>query len=400
MRRQTIAVVGGGASGIAAAIGAGRKGAAVIICEKMPALGRKILASGNGRCNLLNEKLDESFYNGPSHKLLKNVFSRFNKESLVDFFKGLGLELHSEQGRIFPVTNQSASVLTLLEIELRRLSVQVQLNFAVTHISPSKSAFILGTKSGKKISAKSVILTGGGKTYPALGSDGSAFALAASLGHRIITPVPDAVPVIVKDPLCHALQGQKICARVRSVIDGKVFNETVGDLLFTKYGLSGTAILDISEEISIAVNRDNKKDAVVCVDMTPFMSERRLTEELANRIGKGFMEDELLAGILPNKFALALKGLLIKKDPALIAASLKDRSFKVSGTRGWNEADFTAGGVDLKEVDELSLESRMKKGLYFAGEVLDVNGKRGGYNLAWAWASGLMAGEEAAGCVE
>jgi len=400
MRRPTIAVVGGGASGIAAAIGAGRKGASVIICERLPALGKKILVSGNGRCNLLNEKLDESFYNPPSHKLLRNVFSKFNKESLIEFFKGLGLELRSEEGRIFPVTNQSASVLTLLEIELRRLSVQVQLNSAVTHISPSKSAFSLATKSGKRISAKSVILAGGGKTYPALGSDGSAFALAASLGHRIITPVPAAVPVIVKDPLCHALQGQKIYARTKSVIDGKVVRETVGDLLFTKYGLSGTAILDISEEISIAVNRDNKKDATVCVDMTPFMSEKRLTEELTKRIDKGFMPGELLAGILPNRFAPALKGLLMKKDPALIAASLKERSFKVFGTRGWNEADFTAGGVDLKEVNELNLESRLKKGLYFAGEVLDVNGKRGGYNLAWAWASGLVAGEEAAKCVE
>lgn len=396
MRVFSLAVVGGGAAGITAAINAARKGASVIICEKMPCPGKKILASGNGRCNLLNDRLDESFYNRSAAALVKTVFDRFGKNDIIDFFKDLGLEIYSEEGRIFPATNQSASVLKLLEIELKYLSVSIELDFEVTKIAYLNDLFILVSNDGKRVAARSIVLSGGGKTYPALGTDGGAYRLAAHFGHRVVEPVPAVVPIVVKDPLCHLLQGQRIFAGANSVIDDRLAGVSAGDLLFTKYGLSGTAILDISEEISIAINRDNKKDVTVSVDMVPFMSEDRLSKELKRRVRKTFAARELLFGILPNKFGSALGEGLAAGDTEKLASDLKRRRFKVSGTRGWNEADVTAGGIDIRDVDERTLESKLKKGLYFAGEILDVNGRRGGYNLAWAWASGSVAGREAA----
>jgi predicted Rossmann fold flavoprotein len=396
MRDYAVCVIGAGASGITSAISARRKGASVIICERMSRLGKKILASGNGRCNLLNERLDESNYNLSSRHLVKSIFNRFGKEGIIKFFKGLGLATFSdENNRIFPVTNQSASVLKVLEMELERLSIPIELNYEVVDISRSANRFTVMAKSNKAISCDSVIVAGGGKSYPALGSDGNAYKLATVFGHKLIAPVPAAVPIVIKSPLCHILQGQKIFAKATAIIGGKVMREATGDLLFTKYGLSGTAILDVSEEISIAMNRNDRKDVVAGIDIAPFMKEEHLKNEIRCRINRKFSTDELLVGILPNKFAQAIKGMLETRDAQKISSGLKDMRLKVAGTHGWNEAEFTAGGINTAEVKEDTLESKLQKGLYLAGEILDVNGRRGGYNLAWAWASGFIAGENA-----
>lgn len=385
-------VIGGGASGIVAAISAKRKGRSVLICEKMPSLGKKILASGNGRCNLLNEKLDESYYNEAGQRLVDAVFAKRGKEDIKNFFRELGLVLYADGDRVFPITNRSASVLRVLEIELKRLSIPVKLDFEISRISSRADGFTVGSKTNQTVECRALILAAGGKTYPALGSDGSGYGFAEQFGHRIIKPVPSAVPLVVKDRLCHLLQGQKIFAKVKSVITDNALTETSGDLLFTKYGLSGTAILDISEDISIAVNRLGKKDVYISIDMAPFLEKEALKAELERRARKGMSPGDLLAGLLPDKFGIAFSEVLHGKDIEATAAALKDKRFRVIGTRSWNEAEFTAGGVDTNEVKESTLESRLKKGLYFAGEILDVDGKRGGYNLAWAWASGFVAG--------
>jgi len=388
-----VAVIGGGAAGIMAAISAGRRGAAVVILEKMPRLGKKLLISGNGRCNLLNERLDETHYNSACRGLVRSIFSKFGKEEIVNLFNDLGLEIYSdEDGRVFPATNQASSVLKALEMELKRLAIPVEFNFDVTEIADVKGGFAARSRSGKEMLCQKAVLTGGGKTYPALGSDGGAYKLAERSGHKIIGPVPSAVPLVVKDPLCHMLQGQRIFAGARAVIGGKpASGMSSGELLFTKYGLSGTAILDISEDVSIAMNRLGRKDAAVSVDLVPFMERDELKAALHKRRSKAAAAEELVAGILPDKFGMALKDLLNRNDDDIIN-TLKDRRFLVSGTRGWNEAEFTAGGVSASEVETASLGSRLRRGLYLAGEILDVQGKRGGYNLAWAWASGFVAG--------
>lgn len=392
MQKFSTIVVGGGASGIVAAISARRRGASVVICERMPRLGKKLLASGAGRCNLLNEELDESHYNEAARPLVKSVFAKFGKERIADFFKGLGLYTYTEDdGRIFPVTNQSSSVLKVLEIELERLSIPVELDCEIIAVRDIHGGFILTTKAKKEMQCKNLILAGGGMSYPALGSNGGSYKIAVDLGHRLITPVPAAVPIVVKDPLCHLLQGLKVFAKARCVIDGKMTAEADGELLFAKYGLSGTAILDISRDLSVAINRLKKKEVTVSVDMAPFITHDELKKELAERMKKIKRPDDILAGMLPNRLSAALKDLLKIKSSDNIVKMLKDRRFAVNGTRGWNEAEFTAGGIATVDVSE-SLESKIRKNLFFSGETLDVDGDRGGYNLAWAWASGHAAG--------
>ena len=393
MDKYNTVIIGGGAAGICAAISAARSGETVVICEKMTQLGKKILASGNGRCNLLNDNFTEIFYNAPARPLVKSILAQFGKTEILAFFHGLGLETWSQDGRIFPITNQAASVLKVLEIELRKLAVPIEYNFNCVDISYSRNGIGVSAKNGIKILCQKVIITGGGKTYPVLGSDGNTYDIALQLGHTMVDPVPSAVPLVIKNPMCHYLQGQRIFAGARSIIDGQISAETKGELLFTKYGLSGTCILDVSEDISIAINRNHKQDVSIAVDMVPFLSKEQLTEKLIGRKNNSTPLDEMLVGLLPNKISISLKGLFESNNIDSAVNSLKDMHFKVSGTHSWNEAEFTAGGINVNEVVPGTLESMLQKGIYFAGEVLDVNGKRGGYNLGWAWASGYIAGQ-------
>jgi predicted Rossmann fold flavoprotein len=392
MQKFHTAVIGAGASGLVAAISAKRAKNTVIILERLPSVGRKLLACGGGRCNFLNDKIDESFYNPSARPLVKSLLSRFGKKEILCFFEELGLHHYCEQGRIFPVTNQASSLLKVLEIEIKRLSIPIETEFEVAEISSGGEGFLVSSSANKKIICDNIILAAGGRSYPALGSNGSCYKFCRSFGHRIIETVPSAVPIEISDKSCHFLQGQKIFVCAKSLIDGKINSETRGELLFTKYGLSGTAILDISQDLSLALNREPRLSAQVLVDFTPFLDEADLKSELSSRIKAGFEPLDLLCGILPNKFGLAFLDLLKSKDPGKIAIELKGKIFKALRTRGWNEAEFTCGGVDTSQVEDKSLESKLKKNLYFCGEILDVEGRRGGYNLAWAFSSGFIAG--------
>lgn len=392
MREFSTAIVGAGAAGLTAAISAKRKGTSCVVCERLPKMGKKILASGNGRCNISNEDLSSENYNEASRELVASIFGKFGSSSIKDFFCGLGLRLTAEDKRVFPATNQSSSVLKALELEIKKLKIPVELEFPVDRIEPEGSGFLVISVSGKRIKCGSVVITGGGKSYPALGSDGSAYKLASAIGHTIVLPVPSAVPLTVKDSLCHSAQGQRIEAKIRAVISGKVAAQSCGDLIFTKYGLSGTAILDISRDVSVALNRQPAKSVYLEVDIVPFIGENELSDSIEKSKKAGRLDEDILAGVLPLKLSAALRGLVSRVDPVIAAKKLKSMRFDVIGTRGWNEAEFTAGGVDIREVDPVTLGSKIKKGIYFAGEILDVDGRRGGYNLAWAWASGHVAG--------
>jgi predicted Rossmann fold flavoprotein len=392
MQRFNTAVIGAGASGLVAAISAKRAGNSVIVLERLTSIGKKLSACGGGRCNILNDKIDESYYNFSAAGLVKAIFDRFGKQDILGFFRELGLYSYCEEGRVFPVTNQASTVTKIFEIELKKLNIPVELGFEVAEISGQKSGFLISSSANKNVVCANVILAGGGRSYPALGSNGSCYKFCRDFGHRVIDPVPSAVPLEVSDKFCHLLQGQKVLVCAQSLIDGKTSSVSNGELLFTKYGLSGTAILDISPELSIALNRKPSRLAQVQVDFVPFLQEEALRSELSGRISKGFDPENLLCGILPNRFGVVFPDLLKAKDPSKIAAALKGKVFTVVKTRGWNEAEFTCGGVDIEQVDRKSLESKIKKGLYFCGEILDVQGKRGGYNLAWAFSSGFVAG--------
>ncbi|MFA5272510.1 MAG: aminoacetone oxidase family FAD-binding enzyme [Candidatus Omnitrophota bacterium] len=386
------AIIGAGSAGLCAAITAAQARKKVILLEKQKILGRKIAVTGAGRCNLLNDTLNESFYNQNAQTLVKSIFSKFGKNDILKFFKDLGLCVYSDAGRIFPITNQASSVTKIFEIWLDKLAIPLEFDFEVAGLSKAGENFSIKAKNTKSIQAKKVILASGGKTYPALSSIDSLYKEAVKFGHSVITPVPSCVPLVTKDAFCHFLQGQKIYAGAKCIIDGEIILEEEGELLFTKYGLSGTVILDISEPVSIAINRKNKKEVYVEIDLVPFLSAEELNREIGERLKNGFKSQDLLAGILPNKFSKLLTEVLDGKDVDKISAALKAKQFKIIGTRGWNEAEFTSGGIKVDEVNNENLESRLKENLYFAGEILDVTGKRGGYNLAWAWASGVVCG--------
>jgi predicted Rossmann fold flavoprotein len=404
-----VAVIGAGAAGLAAAISAARRGAAVTVLERLPSAGKKLLATGGGRCNLLNSGLSASAFTATDPTLVASVLGRFDGREIRHFFEGLGLRLlpADEAGRVYPATNQAASVLKVLELEAARRRVDILTSFEVERIDAAGGVFRVAGADGRKVEARAVVLAGGGRSYPALGSNGSAHGLAAAFGHRLVEPVPSAVPLVVKSRLCHFLQGQRLRARAESRLGGRGRQKAEGELLFTQYGLSGTAVLDVSESLSIALNREKRKDAAIVVDLLPFVAEGEAAAELARRLASGWAPKDLASGLLPEKFGLVMPQLLDEagegresgRESATgrrLAARLKGMEFAVLGTRGWNEAEFTSGGVDAREVKPGNLESKLRSGLYFAGEVLDVQGGRGGFNLSWAWASGFVAGLAAA----
>ena len=399
-----LAVVGAGAAGLVAAISAARRGASVIILERLPWIGKKLLATGGGRCNLLNERLAAAAFTATDPGLVASILERFGGPEIRAFFEGLGLRLQTDEtGRVYPVTNQAASVLKVLELETARLGIGVETRFDVDRIESAAGPFRIRALDGRKVEARDVVLAGGGRSYPALGSNGSGHDLAASLGHHIVKPVPSAVPLLVKDRMCHFLQGQRMRVRIEGRVGGRRTREAEGELLFAKYGLSGTAVLDVSESLSIALNREGRGDTAVVVDFLPFMSEEEAAAELTRRLAAGRAPKDLVSGLLPEKFSLLMSllldeagggpGMRVDAESARrLASLLKARELQVQGTRGWNEAEFTSGGVDAGEVKPGTLESKLRRGLYLAGEVLDVQSGRGGFNLAWAWASGYVAG--------
>jgi len=400
-----VAVIGAGASGFAAASSAARRGASVVVLERLPRAGKKLLATGGGRCNLLNEGLSASAFTSTDPALVASVLDRFGKPEIRAFFEGLGLPIQADDaGRVYPATNQAASVVRVLELEAARLGIGIETSFEVERVEPDPGGRLRVRAADRRtVEAGAVVLASGGQSYPALGSNGSGYRIAAAFGHRIVRPVPSAVPLVVKDRLCHVLQGQRLRARVESRIGGRRGQKADGEILFTQYGLSGPAALDVSEGLSVALNREGRKDTSVVVDLLPYLTESEASREFARRLAAGWAARDLASGLLPEKFSLAMPQIVRDagavsgaKDAAgsgqRLAAALKAREFAVQGTRGWNEAEFTSGGVDAREVKRGTLESKLQPGLYLAGEILDVQGGRGGFNLAWAWASGHVAG--------
>lgn len=416
-------IIGGGAAGQMAAISAKRHHPSfkVALVDRTFALGRKILVCGAGRCNITNINLDKSIedhYYGATSEFIKSVFTQFSYQDIISFFNDLGIELYVERktniGKLFPVTDQAKTVTALLEDELARLGIDIYLNTEVTSVA-KESKFILQTnkldQQGKVISndqfqSKYLIISAGGKTYPALGSNGSGYNLVESLQHSIIKPIPSALPLVSKNSLSHELQGTKMEIEVTSIIEGKKVKTRTDDVMFTQYGLSGPAILNISREISIHINRLNKGNVQVKLNFFPGKVSENVKNILKTRWEKRPDQtlEKSLFGIFPNKIPAALlkvigidketivKNLNVNQIDELIN-NLTGYIVNITETRGWNEAEFTAGGVNTEEVKKGTLESNKIENLYFCGEILDVDGDVGGFNLSWAWSSGFTAGK-------
>lgn len=402
MKQYWVIIIGGGAAGLMAAITASRQGKEVLIIEKNKLLGRKILVTGNGRCNLTNLNITPDKYYGENTRCLNNIFSRFSSKETMEFFEGLGVRLKTEDGgRVFPMTNQAATVLDLLTEEANQLKVTVNLNECVTGLKPGRDCWEVLTHKNS-YQSKSVVITTGGKSYPQLGSTGEGFEIVQKLGHRVIEPRPALVPLELSGSWFHKLQGVKSDAELMLTVQGKTIAAQAGELLFTHYGISGPVVLDLSRLI---MDYLSGAGSAVYINFFPGYNTETLSELLSVRWREHPQKTlaNSFVGLLPKKLCdvlvaeLKLPGepkvnQLSRKDLLHIAERLTRWAVAVKKSRPFAESMVTAGGVALDEVNARTMESLKAKGLYLAGEILDIDGISGGYNLQFAWSTGYLAG--------
>lgn len=404
--RRDVVVVGGGAAGIMAAIAASRGGARVTLLERKERIGKKILVTGNGRCNLSNRRMAAAHFHSESRNLFAEVVGQFDVDRTLGLFAELGLEVvELDAGRLYPLPLQASAVLNVLRHELDRLGVGVVCDEEVRAIDPAGPVVVSTAKNAYRCDR--AILAAGGRSSPDLGSNGSGFALAERLGLALIPPCPSLVPLVSDYPRLKQLKGAKAEAAVRLVIDGREAARADGELLFTEYGLSGPPILAVSRPAAKALQTGRGRVAVVA-DLLPGLDHPALDRLLAERFERlGWKRlDDFFLGLLPKPWILPLlKDLDLPPDapagtvpPQMrggIAAWVKGLTLGITGTRQWNLSQVTSGGVDCREVDPATLACLRHPRLHLCGELLDMDGDCGGYNLQWAWSSGYVAGRAA-----
>ena len=404
-----VIVVGGGAAGMMAAICAARRGAQVTLLEPNERLGKKLNITGKGRCNVTNDRAcDDLIAHVPRNgKFLYSVFSRMDGRDTMAFFEALGVPLKVERGRrVYPVSDRSFDVSAALERELRCLGVAVVRDRAAALIL--RGGRIAGVKSERAgYGADAVVVAAGGVSYPATGSTGDGYRLARQVGHTIIPPRGSLVPLVSGDPDCAAMQGlslRNVTLRVRNR-KNKVIFEELGELLFTHFGVSGPLVLSASAHM-----RDFEKDSYrLQIDLKPALDEKKLDERLQRDFAERSNQDfgNVLGGLAPKSMipvlvrrtgipADAKAHSITREQRRRLLETLKSFEIDVAGPRGVEEAIVTSGGVKVGEVDPNTMASKLVPGLYFAGEVLDVDAYTGGFNLQIAWATGKAAGEAAA----
>lgn len=410
-------VIGGGPAGLMAAAAAAEAGARTLLVEKGPKLGRKLIISGGGRCNVTNRKpLEELVLHIPGNgRFLYSALTAFGSEEIIRFFEGLGIPLKEEDhNRMFPVSDRAVMVAEALIRHLRRHGVQVLLNAPVSHLRYNGGRCAgLVLRSGEALTAGAVVVAVGGASVPQTGSTGDGFGWARQAGHTVTPLYPTEVPLTASDPFIQsrALQGLSLREVTLTLWDpkGKRLTLQRGDMIFTHFGLSGPAALRVSHYVSVAHQRLGKVPLRLTIDLFPEKGTEVLLQELTahgrsepKRAMKNLVRPFLQERLIP----LVLQAAEIAPDqtPAnlpmerwrALTALLKGFPVTVTGTLSLEEAFVTGGGVSVKEVDPRSMESRLMPGLFFAGEVLDVHGHTGGYNITVAFATGHAAGLAAA----
>lgn len=408
---KSIIVIGGGASGLMAAIVAAREGARVTILESMDKPAKKLLMTGNGRCNLTNLDFSrEDCYRGGDLDFCHQVLAQFDHHKTMQFFEEMGLLLQERGSGVYPLTDQASSVADRLLLELAKLHVKLKCREKVTAIEKKDEKWIIFTE-GWHYEADAVILACGSRAVPATGSDGSGYALARMCGHTIQDPFPALVPLKCRESFVKKLAG----LRTRSVVTMEILTSDgasvasyseAGELQWTEYGISGIVVFQLSRYAAQALKQGRR--VLVSIDCLPSVDEESLFTLLCRKSGEESIGDSL-TGILPKKLIPVILELCqIKKASARPAAGqlrqicsqIKSLRLTVIGTRSFEQAQVCAGGVTLSEIDPSTMESRISKGLYLTGELTDVDGICGGYNLQWAWSTGYLAGKSSAGIGE
>ncbi len=409
MKKKQVIVIGGGAAGMMAAITARRLGAQVTILERNTRVGKKLLATGNGRCNYTNINAGISCYHGMNPGFAQYALTHFTVEDALAFFKKLGIEPKvEEEGKVFPMSEQASSVLDVMRYELEELGVNVVCEALVRNISQEKDDFLIELEDGKFFRGDRVIISAGGKSMPASGSDGKGYDLAQQLGHRITDIFPALVQIMLEGSFFKRIEGVKVNGTAEIIHNDRSFAIDQGDILFANYGVSGPPILQISRKAAELFRAG--EEVYLKITMLDRMTREELRVLLKRRLqnaGEKSIEFSLVGLINKRLIPVVLMEAGIddlKRRAVDITAQeiyeltriLTDWRFKVRGTKGWNSAQVTAGGIDTSEIDTDTMESRLVPGLYFCGEIIDIDGKCGGFNLQWAWSSGFVAGQNAA----
>ncbi len=403
MKMVDMIVVGAGAAGLVAAITAAKTGQKVLLLEQNSKIGKKILVSGNGQCNIDNRYIASHRFHGENPDFIDAVLEGYDFEVVEKFFTSLGLELiEGKEGKMFPMSLQASSVVEILEYEAKKAGVEILCDAAVTSISKEADTFTVETLQETKRCRK-LLLASGSPAAPQLGGSNSGYAFATKMGHTLIPRHPALVQLCSDETWVKSCAGVKVAGVAQLYANGEYITEKKGDLLFTNYGISGLAILDLSREVSVRLA--NYDYCELNLDLIPELSKEKLTNLLLGRIKEGsekpielwlhgVINKKLISIILEQSKCRAKQEYdLNRKEVSKLVYTLKNLKLSINDTKGFQGAEVATGGVNTTEIDPETMESKLVPGLYFAGEILDVDGDRGGFNFHFAWISGLRAGK-------
>ena len=414
---RKIAVIGGGPAGMMAAVQAAMAGAAVELFEKNDRVGKKLLSTGNGKCNFTNKKMTKDAYYGSAVSFYDKLYDLFGLSDTIDFFSQSGMLIHDRQGYLYPLSNQASTVLDIMRYTLERYNITVHAESAVKalHREEKSGNFQVITENASKEEQKvkyydALILACGGKAAPKTGSDGNGFSLAKGFGHHITEIVPALVQLRCREDFLKSVAGVRTDAMLTLYIEGKPVKQERGELQLTDYGISGIPVFQFSREAAYALL--HKKEVTVGIDFLPDYEKEAYAHFFKNRLHtlKNQTLEQFLTGIANkkiNQLIIRLSGCkpqdevinLSEEKCKEIAALYRNLKLCVYKTNGFEQAQVTAGGIPAKELTDY-LESKYVPNLYFAGEMIDMDGLCGGYNLQWAWTSGAVAGRAASGSLK
>lgn len=402
-----VAVIGGGAAGMIAAITSAREGARVTILEHKDRIGKKILSTGNGRCNFTNTYQTPACYRSDNRDFAWNIIQKFNVEKTISFFKELGIYPKDRNGYLYPYSDQAAAILEVLQIEVAKLDICVMTEINVLDIQPVKRGIRITTDK-KTITADSVILACGSKAAPVTGSDGSGYQLAKLFGHRIVPVLPALIQLRCAEKFYKSISGVRVQGSVEIYADDIFLASDTGEIQLTNYGISGIPVFQVSRYAAKALYK--KQSVTAVLNFMPDMNKDEFLLFLQERITLCPYKtlDEFFTGVFPKKLCeLWIRLSRLPKEMRVSDLSgeqleklvllIQHLRTHITETNSFEQAQICCGGVDTTEINPDTLESNYVPGIYFAGELLDVDGICGGYNLQWAWSSGFVAGKEAAG---
>ncbi|HQO39061.1 MAG TPA: NAD(P)/FAD-dependent oxidoreductase [Spirochaetota bacterium] len=399
---KRVAVIGAGASGFMASWFTAEN-CEVVLYEKEKKAGRKLLVTGNGRCNISNMNADHTKYHGHNPEFVRNVLGAFSVDDTISFFESIGIPfIEEDEGKLFPASFQASIVTKVFEYELARKNVETRLHRRIDRIIPEKGRFRLVTAGTEEELFDSVILACGSCAFPSVGASSAGYELAASLKHRIFEPFPVILPLNITVKAVHRMQGVRWDCGLKVILDGRVLARSEDELLFTPYGISGPAALKVARHVNEKVMAGLIPE--VSVDFFPGHNlshveqlVQAVTADSAKKLSfamMGILKEHVpdvileLSGINPDMRC----GSLGVEDKKKIAATLKDFRMQPGRPRGFGEAVAAAGGVDVSQINPATMESKIVRGLYITGELLDIDGDSGGYNLQFAWSTGAIAG--------